>query len=53
MDILKGDERDYLDSLFVEVFSHDNDVVVTLVKLNHAVESRGDHLMLVQPRALK
>ena len=50
---LKGDGGDCLDSFSVKVFDHDNNDVVALAKLNHAVESRGDHLILVQPRAPK
>ena len=44
---------DLLDSTFVEIFSHDSDNVVIPAKLNHSVESRGNHLMLVQPKVPK
>ena len=44
---------DLLDTTFVKVFCHDSDDVVVPAKLDHPVESRGDHLMLVQPRTPK
>ena len=53
LDSLKGYRRDYLDSLFVDVFRHDNDDVVAPTELYHAVESRGENLMHVKPRAPK
>ena len=40
LDSLLGDRRDRLDPLLIKIFRHDNDNVVALAVLDHAVEGR-------------
>ena len=53
LDSLLGDRRDRLNPFLIKIFCHDNDNVVAPAELDHAVEGRRDHLMLVEPRAPK
>ena len=52
-DSLLGDQRDRIDRLLIKALLHDNINFIAPVELDHLVEGRRDHLMLVQPRAPK